>query len=223
MHMPVQRHDGGVLIGAKFLVRATTAIAGNLCEARLLLGTALLAAATCCLAAETESGPDPFRTDQALHRGTPGLSDPLGYDCATPARNLTFAAAVELALCANPQTRSAWAQAHEQAAALGKAESAWLPHISASGSGTRAFGDHADINGNITSSTQNTGDAAVNLTWTLYDFGGRTGRIESARGLLNAAAATASSVAQQTVRSTPSLRAGSTHGSGARSPSWCCA
>jgi outer membrane protein len=38
------------------------------------------------------------------------------------------------------------------------------------------------------------------LTWTLYDFGGRTGRIKSARSLMDAAAATASSVAQQVVR-----------------------
>jgi outer membrane protein len=161
----------------------------------------LLAAATCSLAAEAESGLDPFRTDRAMHRGAPGLTDPTGYTCATPGRSLTFAAAVDLALCANPQTRTAWAQAHEQAAALGKAESAWLPQISATGSETREFGKHADVNGDIVSTAQNTGDAAVNLTWTLYDFGARTGNIASARGLMNAAAATANSVAQQTVRS----------------------
>jgi TolC family type I secretion outer membrane protein len=202
MHMPLQRHDGGALIGLKRLVRAMLAVLRNLSRARVPLGIALLAAATCSIGAETESGPDPFRTDQALHRATSGLSDPLGYDCATPARNLTFAAAVQLALCANPQTRSAWAQAHEQAAAVGKAESAWLPQISASASESRFFGEHADVNGEVTSSTQNTTDAAANLTWTLYDFGGRSGRIESARRLLDAAAATASSVVQQTVRTT---------------------
>ncbi len=169
--------------------------------ARISCGIALLGVAACALAADTESGPDPFGTGKALHRNTPGLLDPLGYNCATPGRNLTFVAAVELALCANPQTRSAWAQAHEQAAALGKAESAWLPQISASGAESRTFGDHADINGNIVSSTQNTTDAAVNLTWTLYDFGARSGRIESAKRLLDAASATASSVVQQTVRS----------------------
>ena len=154
------------------------------------------------MSAPTESGPDPFHTDQTLHRNTPGLSDPVGYDCATPGRSLTFVAAVQLALCANPQTRSAWAQAHAQAAALGRAESAWLPQISATGSESRQFGgQHADVNGNIVDTPQNTGDAAVNLTWTLYDFGGRTGKIDSARSLLEAAAATASSVVQQTVRS----------------------
>jgi len=171
-------------------------------KARVLLGIGLLAAASCARSAPTESGPDPFHTDQTLHRNTPGLSDPVGYDCATPGRSLTFVAAVELALCANPQTRSAWAQAHAQAAALGRAESAWLPQISATGSESRQFGgQHADVNGNIVDTPQNTGDAAVNLTWTLYDFGGRTGKIDSARSLLYAAAATASSVVQQTVRS----------------------
>ena len=171
-------------------------------KARVLLGIGLLAAASCALSAPTESGPDPFHTDQTLHRNTPGLSDPVGYDCATPGRSLTFVAAVELALCANPQTRSAWAQAHAQAAALGQAESAWLPQISATGSESRKFGgQHADVNGNIVDTPQNTGDAAIDLTWTLYDFGGRTGKIDSARSLLEAAAATASSVVQQTVRS----------------------
>src|SRR5262245_21201118 len=101
---------------------------------RAPLGVCLTAAAACCLAAETESGPDPFGTDQALHRDTAGLSDPLGFACSTPGHSLTFVGAVDLALCANPQTRSAWAQAHQQAAALGRAESAWLPQISATGS-----------------------------------------------------------------------------------------
>lgn len=165
------------------------------------LGVAFLGAANCAFAGGTESGPDPFGTVPKMHQGAPGLLDPLGLGCATPGRSLTFTAAVELALCENPQTRTAWAQAHEQAAALGQAESAWLPQIAANGSETRETGQHADANGNIVTSTQNTTDAAVNLTWTLYDFGSRTGKIDSARSLLSAASATASSVVQQTVRS----------------------
>jgi outer membrane protein len=143
---------------------------------------------------------DPFRTDAALHRDTPGLDDPLGHDCAIPGGALTFPAAVNLALCRNPQTRSAWAVAHEQAAALGGAESAWLPSVTITGQEARTYGSHADVNGNIVSTPQNSGDAAANLTWTLYDFGARTGKIKSARSLMDAAAATASSVSQQLVR-----------------------
>jgi outer membrane protein len=143
--------------------------------------------------------PDVLRTGSALAQRTPGLTDPLGRDCAVPAGALSLAAAVDLALCRNPTTRSAWAAAHEQAAALGSAESAWLPDVSATGAETRAFGEHTDVTGNVVSTPQNTRDAALNLSWVLYDFGARDGRITSARHLLDAAAATASSVSQQTV------------------------
>src|ERR1019366_6857204 len=67
------------------------------------------------------------------------------------------------------------------------------------GTETRAFGEHADSTGAIVSTPQNSRDAAINLSWVLYDFGARDGRISSARHLLDAAAATANSVSQQTV------------------------
>jgi len=68
------------------------------------------------------------------------------------------------------------------------------------GQEARDYGRHADVTGNLVSSAQNTGDAAVNLTWTLFDFGARSGRIKSAHNLLDAAAATVGSVSQQLVR-----------------------
>jgi len=143
--------------------------------------------------------PDVLRTRSALAQRTPGLTDPLGRDCAEPTGALSLAAAIDLALCRNPTTRSAWAAAHQQAAALGSAESAWLPSFSATGAETRAYGEHADATGNVVSTPQNTRDAALSLSWVLYDFGARDGHITSARHLLDAAAATASSVSQQTV------------------------
>ena len=170
----------------------------NMSRIRISIG---LLAAVLCSAAAHAGGVDPFGTDNTLRRDTKGLTDPLGHDCAVPGGALSFPSAVNLALCRNPQTRQAWALAHQQAAALGAAESAWLPTIAATGDRNRDYGKHADINGNIVDTPQNSTDAAVNLTWTLYDFGGRTGRIESAHRLLDAAAATASSVVQQTVRS----------------------
>jgi TolC family type I secretion outer membrane protein len=145
--------------------------------------------------------PDFFGTGSALQKRTPGLTDPFGRTCELPSDALSLSRAIDLALCRNPATRSAWATAHEQAAALGSAESAWLPDISATGSATRTFGPHQDDNGVIDSADQNTKDAAINLSWTLFDFGSRTGRIRSARYLLDAAAATASSVSQQTILS----------------------
>jgi len=146
------------------------------------------------------SPPDPFRTESTLRSDTQGYIDPLGHDCATPGGALSFGAAVNLALCRNPQTRAAWATAHAQAAALGSADSAWLPTVTIAGGESRDIGQHVDVTGNVVSSAQNTGDASVSLAWTLYDFGARSAKIKSARALLDAAAATAGSVAQQVVR-----------------------
>jgi TolC family type I secretion outer membrane protein len=117
-----------------------------------------------------------------------------------PAGALSLSAAVDLALCRNPTTRSAWATARQEAAALGSAESAWLPTIAATASESRDLaGTHVDATGDIVPGAQNTTDAAVTLTWTLYDFGSRTGHIRSARYGLDAAAATLSRTAQQVV------------------------
>ena len=143
--------------------------------------------------------PDFFGTAGALQKRTLGMTNPFGRSCALPAGALTLSAAIDLALCKNPATRSAWAAAHQQAAVLGAAESAWLPDISATGSADRTFGTHLDNSGVITSADQTIKDAAVNLAWTLYDFGTRGGKIKSARYLLDAAAATANSVSQQTI------------------------
>jgi TolC family type I secretion outer membrane protein len=168
----------------------------------LVAATVVGAAAHLAAAADPHSDffePDVLRTGSALAQRTPGLTDPLGRACAEPGGALSLAAAIDQALCRNPATRSAWAAAHQQAAALGSAEGAWLPDVSATGAESRAFGEHTDVTGTVTSAAQNTRDAAVNLSWVLYDFGARDGRITSARHLLDAAAANASSVSQQTV------------------------
>jgi outer membrane protein TolC len=174
-------------------------------QARSLLLTAAMLAATAVdftTAANAASDllqPDVLRTDAALHRRTAGLADPLGRTCALPTGVLSLAAAVDLALCNNPATRSAWAAAREASAALGQARSAWLPSVSATGSEVRTYGDYVDATGQIRSGGENTRDAALVLSWTLYDFGGRGARVRNARGLLDAAADTVSSVSQQTV------------------------
>jgi len=143
--------------------------------------------------------PDFFGTESALHQRTPELTDPRGRDCGLPPAALSLATAVELALCRNPSTRAAWAAARQQAAALGSAESAWLPSVSATGTESRFYGEHVDVTGAVESTAQNTRDAALNLSWILYDFGVREGRIKSARHLLDAAAETTGRVSQQMV------------------------
>ena len=133
-------------------------------------------------------------------QGAEQPTDPIGRECTLPAGALSFPAAVDYALCRNPTTRGAWAASRAQAAALGVAKSAWYPSLTATGSESRTTGQHYDSAGNYVDQTLNTGDATLALSWTLYDFGGRTGRIDSARRLYEASGATANSVVQQTVR-----------------------
>jgi outer membrane protein len=144
---------------------------------------------------------DPFGTGTVLRNGTPGLTDPSGRECGVPAAPLTLATTIDLALCRNPATRATWAAARQQAAALGIAESAWVPNLGVSGSETWTDGERSagTLGVPVVAGTQRSTDAAVNLSWTLYDFGGREAKIASARRLLDAAASTADSVSQQTV------------------------
>ena len=144
--------------------------------------------------------PDVFGTENALKHRTGGLNDPGASECPEPASPLSFKAAVDIALCRYPATRQAWAAARQQAAALGSAESAWLPSISGTASEVHTFGGQiVDATGAVESGAQNTRDAAISLTWTLYDFGGRESRIKSARHLLDSAAGTLDRTVQQTV------------------------
>jgi len=143
--------------------------------------------------------PDAFLTGKALHKRTADLNDPLGRECPLPADSLSLSAAVDVALCRNPATRTAWAAARLQAAALGGAESALLPTVTGTGSESRTYGKHVDINGDTVTTPQDTRDAAVNFSWTLYDFGGIGANIKNNRLLLDAAAETLNSVSQQTV------------------------
>jgi len=170
--------------------------------------TALLAIASLSVAGSTALAgdpmsdtfqPDAFRTREALRRRTPGLEDPFSRECPVPYEPLTLGAAVDIALCRNPATRTVWASAHLQAAFLGSAQSAWLPNITASDGETRTWGQQIDPTGASISGVQNENDAALNLSWTLYDFGNRGGRIDNARYLLDAAAQTADRSVQQTV------------------------
>jgi outer membrane protein len=154
-----------------------------------------------CGAGIASGGPlaDPFGTDAALRDAAPSIVDPSGRECLVPP-TLTLAIAVDLALCRNPATRSTWAAARQQAAALGIAESARLPSLTATGSETRVEGGTVTGPGAASAlGSQLTADAALSLSWMLYDFGGREAKIRSARRLLDAAAATSDSVSQQTV------------------------
>ena len=78
--------------------------------------------------------------------------------CSLPPTALTVAQAVDLALCRNPATRSAWAFARAQAASLGEAESAWLPQVNVSAADNHTQGSSTGL---IASASQQEGRNAV--------------------------------------------------------------
>ncbi|GAB2181128.1 TolC family type I secretion outer membrane protein [Denitratisoma sp. agr-D3] len=139
----------------------------------LLLGLALPALAGDGL------GLDPFATRDGLKTFTP----------CSPVENgpLSLTQVVDGALCANPQTREAWANARVQAAQLGVAEAAWLPTLSASAGSGRNRSNGVD-------NDQRT--LGLTASWLLFDFGARSANIENARQLLEAANATRDATVQ---------------------------
>jgi len=160
----------------------------------LFTATLLGAAVAAPVGADPKSDlfdPDVFRTRASLEHRLPGLADPTDRYCVLAPGALSLRRAVDLALCRNPSTRSAWAAAQQEGAALGSADSAYLPSITATGSRSRTYdGVHTDVTGAIESNSQNSRDAALTLSWTLYDFGGREAKLSSARHSLDAAAST---------------------------------
>ncbi|MBI5908081.1 MAG: TolC family protein, partial [Burkholderiales bacterium] len=97
---------------------------------------------------------------------------------------LALTEVVDYALCNNPQTRLAWANARVQAAQVGIAESAYLPTLSLSAGRSRNTTD----SGTRITTNQTTG--ALSANYLLYDFGGRAATLENARQIMAALAAT---------------------------------
>lgn len=106
---------------------------------------------------------------------------------------LTIAAAVDLALCVNPQTREVWANARYQAAQVGVARSAFLPTLSGAVAASR------DRYSGISPTREQS--AGLALSWLLFDLGGRDAALESARQLLAAISASRDSTVQQVFHS----------------------
>lgn len=135
--------------------------------------------------------PNPGRAKTYPREADPCLAN-IGSD-----RAWTLLDVVNQALCHNPQTRLAWANARVQAAQVGVGKSAYLPTLSINTSLTESQ--------NITSggSTQsanlqnptNIGQPlsqtrvapVITFNYLLFDFGGRAGRLENARYALEAA------------------------------------
>ncbi len=151
-----------------------------------LLLRRLAAVAGCIAVLSAARADDPFNTVNLLPpapgRPWTGGADP----CATQARPdsaLTLADVVDRALCANPQTRQAWAATKIQAAELGRARSAGLPDVTLTGNG----GLNRTWPANGGTVRQDNVSATATVSYLLFDSGARDASIESARQLLAAA------------------------------------
>jgi len=103
---------------------------------------------------------------------------------------LSLADVVDRALCNNPQTRIAWANARVQAAQVGVARSAWWPTLAASASASRNRQDGGTRIGGvpISGTTQyNQESAGLSAGYLLYDFGARDATLANALQTLAAA------------------------------------
>lgn len=122
---------------------------------------------------------------------------PSTYDAGVP---LTLPAAVDLALCRNPQVHGAWAGIRLQAAGVGEARAAYLPALNA---GLSRVHDRTAYPGAKTaSSSLASNTASLSLSWRLFDFGGRAAGQRSAQAMLDAVLANRDAVLQQTLAAT---------------------
>ena len=134
---------------------------------------------------------DPLRTAPAVvAKGVilPGDTAPIPCTAQKDfSRPLALGEAVDLALCNNPQIKSAWAQIKIQAGAVGEARAAYLPTLGASLNRTsdriRYPGSDVPDSNNDRTTMQG------GLTWRIFDFGGRAAARQAAESLLTAALA----------------------------------
>jgi len=116
--------------------------------------------------------------------------------------------AVSLALCHNPDTRVAWAQALAQEAAVGVSRAGYYPTVTLSDQSTDQWSATQGTTNSVfaTSSTTSLNAPAnvgtLSLQYLIYDFGGRATSLASAKHDALASAFTFNNTVQQTVLTT---------------------
>jgi outer membrane protein TolC len=99
-------------------------------------------------------------------------------------RRLSLAEVVDLGLRNNPATRLSWANARAAAAAYGSERGAYFPTIDGDVTGTRLKTVASQGRSAVTQSVLN---PSLNISYLLFDFGGRSGNVGTARHELIAA------------------------------------
>ncbi|MBU2754815.1 TolC family protein [Acidithiobacillus sp. CV18-2] len=132
---------------------------------------------------------DPFYTDSDLPQypgqawkgaaqQLPALPSSQDWPAALADRTWTLPELSAWALAHNPQTASAWEALRAQAAALGVAESAWLPTVTLS---TNASRRQAVSTAGFSVPARNIAIPSLSLSYTLWDFGLRAAKTDAAR------------------------------------------
>jgi outer membrane protein len=117
-------------------------------------------------------------------------------DLADRIRRLSLAEIVDIALRNNAATRLAWANAQAAAAAYGSARGEWLPAVDGDVSAARI---KTVASQGRTAVEQSVLTPSVTLSYLVFDFGGRGGRVETARQQLLAAGFTHNATIQDVV------------------------
>ncbi|MGC2498071.1 MAG: TolC family protein, partial [Acidobacteriaceae bacterium] len=113
----------------------------------------------------------------------PALTSEFGIDSA---KIYTLPELIDLAETHNPETQAAWERARSQAAALGVARSELYPTIAAAAL-SQTGRSEVYLNTRFYRQTNQEFDLALELNYTIFDFGARSGRIDEARARLLAA------------------------------------
>lgn len=119
-----------------------------------------------------------------------------------PQREYTLPELIDIAERENQQTRVAWEIAKNAALATGIAESTYLPRVSANiiGGFQGATGNDSALGVTVNSTGTVSGSvSAVSFEWLLFDFGGRTNTVSSAKRLATASNITFKGVHQKVI------------------------
>lgn len=110
---------------------------------------------------------------------TPGFT-------ADSSATYTLSDLIAFAEAHNPETRGAWEQARARAAALGVAQAELYPTLAAAAL-SRTNREEVYLNTRFYRQTVQSFDLVLDLNYTIFDFGARSGRIDAAKAQLLAA------------------------------------
>jgi outer membrane protein len=138
----------------------------------------------------------PAEAMRKLEAADTAAAPQLPPDLGDRIRRLTLPDIVDIGLRNNPGTRLAWANAQAAAATYGAARGEWLPTVDGDVTATRL---KTVASQGRTAVEQSVLTPSASLSYLLFDFGGRSGRIESSRQDLLAAGFTHNAAIQDVV------------------------